>query len=400
MRLLVVSSWMPYPPDNGSRLRAYHLLKHLARRHTVTLLTFGRSQEADDLGPLQELCERVEVVAPVGVKAKGLGVEGLLSTVPRYYAQARSARMDALVDTVHGDHDAVLGLQIDVALSLLRAAGTRPTVLDEVEVGGLKERYALERNLVRRCRHGLTWWKFRRFVRVLVSRFDRATVVSARERDHLRAIGCDIERVAVVPNGVEVPEVSPAGPRAVRLIYPGSVTYSANLDAVRFFIRDVLPIIRRSRPDLGFTVTGSTRGVDIADLARTEGVIFTGQLPDANPMIAGSAACVVPLRIGGGTRLKVLHAMALATPVVSTSKGIEGLDVEPGRHVLVADSAEAFAAQVLRVLGDPELGARLASAGRDVAERRYAWGPIGDALNDVIDRAVADRRSRSRAHVG
>jgi glycosyltransferase involved in cell wall biosynthesis len=267
-----------------------------------------------------------------------------------------------------------------------------PGVFDEAEVGVLREQYLRERTPLRRARHGLTWWKFRRYIASVIGRFDCTTVVSDREREHLRDLGCDSARIAVVPNGIAVPAIDIPVRRVPRLIYPGAVTYSANLDAVRYFVREILPLVRRSVPDLSFVVTGSTVDADIRDLTATEGVTFTGRLPDVSPFIAESAACVVPLRIGGGTRLKILHAMAVATPVVSTSKGIEGLEVEPERHVLVADTPETFAAQVVRVVRDPVLGSEIAMAARQLVRERYAWGPIGRTLEGVVESAVAERR--------
>lgn len=275
-----------------------------------------------------------------------------------------------------------------------------PSVLDEIEVGVLREQFLNERHPLRRLRHGATWWKYRRFIRSLAHRFDRSTVVSDLERQHLRAMGCDVSRVTVVPNGVNVSDLEPASRRIRRLVYPGSVMYAANLDAVRFFVTDVFPLVRRALPDLVFTVTGATEGVDIADLADVEGVTFTGRLPDVDALIAESAACIVPLRVGGGTRLKVLHAMAVSTPVVSTSKGIEGLDVEPDRHVLVADSPDALAAQVVRVVSDQALSSRLASEARALVRARYEWGPIASTLESVIQEAVDDHRSGRRRLAG
>ena len=396
MRLLVVSWWMPYPPDNGTRQRAFNLLKHLSRRHSLTLLAFGVPRGPEDIAPLQELCDRVRILPPRTLETGRLGIEGLFSAVPRYYVQTKSKEMTTLVEAAASDHDAVLALTCGAGLHLSRTARTMPSVLDEIEVGVPREQYVLERNLVRRVRHGLTWWKYRRFIRFLTTSFDRSTVVSNLEREHLRAMGCDVGRVAVVPNGVNVPDIEPASTRARRLIYPGSVMYSANLDAVRFFVTEIFPLVRRAAPDLVFTVTGATDGVDIGDLAGVEGVTFTGRLPDVDALIAESAACVVPLRIGGGTRLKVLHAMALSTPVVATPKGVEGLDLEPNRHVLVAENPDTLAAQIVRVVNDASLACRLVSEGRAVVRERYAWGPIASTLEGVIQSAVEDHRSGQR----
>jgi polysaccharide biosynthesis protein PslH len=375
-------------------MRAYHLLAQLSRRHAVTLLSFGLPGRNQDVGPLEALCGVVEVVARTAIDGRRLGRHGLLSSVPRHLVQNESAAMKDLVARHVANHDVAIGLELDAA-RYLEPWTSIPRVFEDVEVAVLREQYLCESRRLRRARSALTWLKFRHFIRRLVNKYERATVVSEREREHLRTIGCDVARVSVVPNGIEVPCIRSPGRHAERLIYPGSVTYSANLDAVRFFIREVLPLVRRSRPDLEFWVTGSTDGVEISNLM-APGVRFTGCLPEVDSVIAESAACVVPLRIGGGTRLKVLQAMAVSTPVVSTSKGIEGLEVQPERHALMADTPEAFAAQVLRLCSDPLLGQRLTREGQRLVQERYAWPEIGDALERVIEGAVEEHRRRHR----
>ncbi len=285
---------------------------------------------------------------------------------------------------------------MDAARYLADIAGI-PRVFEEAETGLFSERLVVEPDPVRRFRLTLTWLKHRRFVRRLVGRFERTTVVSENEREHLRSMGCDVERVHVVPNGVDAVAADPAPARTNRLIYAGSVTYSANLDAVRYFAREVLPLIRRTHPEVSFSVTGSSDGVDVGDFAGTDGVDFTGWLPDVERLIASSAACVVPLRIGGGTRLKILQAMALGTPVVSTTKGIEGLDVEPGVHLLVANTPRDLAEQVVRIITHPELAGRMAERARLLVRERYTWVRAGEALEKVIEMAVLDCRLRGRA---
>jgi glycosyltransferase involved in cell wall biosynthesis len=302
--------------------------------------------------------------------------------------------MRSLVAAHVNRHDAAMAIQVDAARYLSECPGV-PRVFEEVEVGTYRDAPPAGASPLGRARRRLTWSKYGRFVRGLVDEFDRSTVVSEEERGHLVAIGCDPDRVAVVPNGADAAEVlPPRTPVAGRLIYPGPVTYAANLDAVRYFVREVFPLVRRARPDATFVVTGSTGGVDLGDLAALDGVSFTGRLPDVESKLSESAACVVPLRVGGGTRLKVLQAMALGTPVVSTRKGIEGLEVEPGREALVADDGPAFAAGVLRVLNEPALANALSTAGHRLVRGRYGWDAIGDTLERVVQRAVADHASR------
>jgi len=396
MKLLVVSSWLPDPLGNGSQIRAYQLLRQLSRRHILTLLALGTPRVPEAVGALHDMCKAVEVVPATRLLGNRLGARELLSPVPRYYAQTASPRMAALVAQHVHDHDLAVGLQATAA-RYLREYRDRPRVFEEAEVAVFLERCRQEADRVKRWRHRLTWLKFKHFTRRLVNDFEQTTVVSAQERDHLVTIGCDVDRISIVPNGVAVRATSPSRVFQQRLIYPGSVTYSANLDAVRFFIREILPAIRRSLPNVVFMVTGSTDGAEISDLVSQNGVTFTGQLPAVDDLIAESAACVVPLRIGGGTRLKVLHAMALGTPVVSTTKGIEGLDVEPGRHVLTADSPQSFANQVLHLLGDTAAQERLAREAQSVARDRYSWEGSGDALELAIRQAVRESAVSGRS---
>jgi glycosyltransferase involved in cell wall biosynthesis len=250
----------------------------------------------------------------------------------------------------------------------------------------LYDQYATQTQLIGVARYGLTWWKTRRYVAALLRQFAGATVVSDRERDLLQPLAPAHLRLAVVPNGVDTAACSGSfgDPQADTLIYPGALSYEANFDAVAHFLSAIWPRLRTVRPGVRLCVTGRAAPEQIAALPVADGVEFTGYLDDVRPAVARAWAEVVPLRKGGGTRLKVLEALALGTPVVSTSKGVEGLDLEDGRHVLVADTADAFAAATERLLGQPELRARLGEAGRHVVRQRYDWRAIGAGLDDLV----------------
>jgi glycosyltransferase involved in cell wall biosynthesis len=385
MKLLVISSWFPYPPDNGSKLRAYHLLHELSKRHAITLLSFAEPGEEKSVDGLTGICQSVQTVPGNPFKAGRLkGVRGLFSPLPRSYLQTYSRAMQSLVDEAAGLHDAAIGLQLGAALYLDRLRSI-PRVFEEAEVTVLREQFASQRHPLKRLRYGLTWWKFARYMRRFVDRFEAATVVSDNERTQMARIGCDARRIAVIPNGVDAADLQiRRTPQPDMLIYPGAMTYSANYDAVRYFLAEVFPLVRRAHPEVKLAVTGSTKGVNLHTLPNREGVTFTGYLPDVKPVIAGSAACVVPLRIGGGTRLKIVQSMALGTPVVSTSKGAEGLAVTPEENILLADTPQCLAEQVLRILDNPDLRSRLSENGRQLIERQYTWDRIAQRLDALL----------------
>jgi len=395
MRLLAVSSWFPSPPDNGSKLRAYHLLAHLAARHEVTLLSFAEPGEGASAPDLERMCEAVHVVAGNPFKPRApLATRGLFDAMPRSFRQTYSPEMQQLVDDAVVRTDAAVAFQLGAGL-YLRGHATVPRVLDEIETTVIQNRYRSRPIGTARLRAGLTWWKFSRYVRTLVGCFDQTTVVSAIERQQLLALGCDPARVHVVPNGVdEGALLEPNTPAPGSMIYAGSLRYSANYEAVEYFVRAILPRIHVARPDAHLTVTGDVHGVDLGPLSRP-GVAFTGRLPDVRGEVTRSAVSVVPLKTGGGTRLKILEALALGTPVVSTSKGAEGLDVAPGEDILIADTPQAFAAQVIRVLDEVPLRRLLAANGRRLVSRAYTWTHIGTQLDAVLQSAIDVHGARS-----
>jgi glycosyltransferase involved in cell wall biosynthesis len=394
MRVLAISSWFPYPPDNGSKLRAYYLLRELSKRHSVTLLSFAEPGEESGASGLAGICDSVHTVPGNPFKpGRSLGLRGLFSTLPRSYRRTFSPKMQALVNEAIGSHDAAIGLQLGAALYIDRAHMV-PRIFEEAEVTVIQEQFTAQQNLLKRLRYRLTWMKLAHFMRTFTGRFDGVTVVSETERNYLRQIGCEDQRISVIANGVDAADLSlRATPQPTVLIYPGSLTYSANYDAVQYFLSSVFPLIRRARPDVTLVVTGSIDGVAIGDLPNREGVTFTGYVPDVKAAIAGSGVCVVPLRMGGGTRLKILQSMALGTPVVSTSKGAEGLEVTPEDDILIADTPGRFADQVLRLINDQALRARLVANGRQIVAQRYTWDNIGLKLDVFLGDVVAQFRA-------
>jgi glycosyltransferase involved in cell wall biosynthesis len=168
------------------------------------------------------------------------------------------------------------------------------------------------------------------------------------------------------------------------LVYNGALTYAANYDAVQYFLERIFPQVKREVPQATLTVTGTTEGVAVSGLPKEDAVVFTGYVDDIRTVVGRSTVCVVPLRQGAGTRLKILEAMALCTPVISTSKGAEGLEVVDGQHLLVADTPGDFAAQTVRLLQDAPLRRRLAQQALQLVHDRYAWPDIQHNLGQLV----------------
>jgi glycosyltransferase involved in cell wall biosynthesis len=248
-----------------------------------------------------------------------------------------------------------------------------------------------ERSLPRRVFNRIEYARFRRFEQACWQRADACVVTSEREVEVVRTSAPDTP-VAVVPNAVDLEYFAPSDTPVDThtLIFSGTLNYRPNLDAARYFIDDIWPLVRDRYPDASLTLTGGNDGVDTRSLTRP-GVRFLGEVPDIRPYVRGAAAVIVPIRIGGGTRLKVLEALAMGRPIVSTPVGCEGVAVRDGEHLLIADDGPAFASNIFEVFENPALRDALGRAGRRLAEKRYSWDLAGERLQSLY-RHLSDER--------
>lgn len=397
MRLLFLSRWFPFPADNGSKLRVINLIKQLSTRHVVHLISFtSEPVDGERWAALRGLCQQVDTVLyqpfrPLSWRA----LAGFFDARPRSVVDTFSPEMQALVRRAVREYsfDMVIASEIDMAIYALDLPqGAR--VLEDLELTAIYEHFQQARSLAQRVRAGLTWWKLSSYVQRLLGDIDLCTVVSEAERENVRRVA-PAARVEVVTNGVDVAGYNGVfgAPQADTLIYSGALTYSANFDAVEYFLREIYPRLLAARPGLKFLITGRLEGVPVQRLPQLPGVTFTGYLDDIRPAIAASWASVVPLRVGGGTRLKILEALALGTPVVATRKGAEGLELVPGRDALIADAPAEFADAILTLLADPDLRARLSRHGRRLVEAQYDWAAIGRRFDGLLESVAGPARS-------
>jgi polysaccharide biosynthesis protein PslH len=235
-------------------------------------------------------------------------------------------------------YDVLISSQIDMA-AYTHSWKSSPKIFEELELTTLYQKYQMEQNPFLRLRKRLMWLKYERFMKSMLSTYACTTVVSELERSLVEKVIPDYRHFEVVPNGVDINaltgdfgQVEPES-----LVYSGALSYYANMDAMEYFIKSIFPIIKSYRPGVKLYITGSTAGIDLQRLPAEDGVIFTGYLSDIRPRIARSMVSIVPLRIGGGTRLKILESLALKTPVVSTNKGAEGLELIADKDLLIAD---------------------------------------------------------------
>jgi sugar transferase (PEP-CTERM/EpsH1 system associated) len=377
LAVLLITAQFPYPPRSGFAMRVYQLARRLAARHDVTMLSYV---DGDQLPRVEELRRTfdVEVVewrsrsAPAKRAAQLLSLVGRAPYVSReLYTQDMQRAIDRLCARRSFD---VIQLESSLLCAFTLPAGPR-LILDEhnleSEVHARSGEH--ERSPLRRAFGAIESARLRRFERTWWRRADGCVVTSPREEPLVRAHAPDTP-IAVVPNGVDLdhfrPDGSPARPDTV--VFNGRLDYRPNLDAANWLVDDIWPRVLRLRPEARLAIVGRGDTRDLQRLARPS-VEVTGEVPEVLPYLASTSVVVVPIRMGGGTRLKVVEGLAMGKAMVSTTLGCEGIDVRDGTHLLVADDPQAFARAVANLLGDPDRAAMLGRYGRTLMEDEYSW---------------------------
>jgi glycosyltransferase involved in cell wall biosynthesis len=393
MRILFLSRWFPYPADNGSKLRVLNMLRRLSRRHEVSLISFvGEGEQVESsLFALRRYCADIKVLPYRGFRPTSVrALAGLFSMQPRSLVDVHSDEMKHAIaaEISRKTPDLIIASQIDMVPYAIHLRGV-PLVLDELEISSIRD--AATRATPIGLRRVFTWLKLSIYLRQALPRFAACTVVSEKERAHVRSLAPSYRNLEVLPNAVDLSDYDGdfGTPKRNTLVYSGAITYKPNRDAVGYFAREIFPLILESVHDARFRVTGHYNGAEPASLAHGHRVEYTGRLSDVRPVVARSWASVVPIRHGGGTRFKIIESMALGTPVISTSKGAEGLDVADGVNILIADEPKEFAARVIQLLESPALRQKLAAGGRRLVASKYDWQINGEKLTALVDRAAS-----------
>ena len=376
--ILVVTPTVPAPDRSGFDGRVHHLVEGLAVRHSVTVLCGAMPGDEQVVRRLRSRCRVLTVAAtrPSRLAKRAAQALALARGGSWEWGHLHSAAMESALHSVMArDRFDVVQLE-SCRMGTLSLPGGIPVVVDEhnVESELLQRTAAVESSPGRRAYARAEAVRLGRAESDLWRRCAGCAVTSERDAAAIRreAPGVPVE---VVHNGVDVVAWRPAplpeaGPP--HLVFTGTMNYRPNTDAAVHLVRDILPLLRLRMPQVRVTICGQDPPAAVRSLAGP-GVVVTGRVDDVRPVVASADVVVVPLRIGAGTRLKVLEAMAAGRPVVSSSLGCEGIDVIPGRHVLVADGVATFAAAVNQAVQDRALAAELAGAGRALVERRYSW---------------------------
>ncbi len=396
MKILLLTQVLPYPPDSGPKVKTWNVIKYLTQQHQVTLVSFVRGDQSAEIKHLEQYCHAVYTVPmerSVILDGQAM-VCSLLNGQPWMMTRDDRVAMRQLIDRLSKEtqFDIVQADQLNMAQYAARVPGTRKVLDAHNALWLLYQRlWQTMGNGPKKWLLGRDWRLLKRYEGRLCREFDAVLAVSEEDKSALQeAIGPgDNVDIAVIPIAVDTDEVPPVKrqPDADHILHIGTMYWPPNVDGILWFINQVYPHIRVRRSDVIFDVVGARPPQEIMDLSgNNTGVNVTGYVPDPTPYRQQAGVMVVPLRAGGGMRVKILEALAQGLPIVSTTLGCEGIAVTHEQDILIADTPHEFAQAVLRLLDNPQFAAELGCNGRRLAERLYDYRQVCQPLETIYSR--------------
>ena len=402
MRLFIVYPYVPYPLNRGTYHRAFNLARELGRRHKVDLFCLDDSDSKGHLPVFEEFTQRVHFHPFQNPPWPRLFPDRLLEPLPttiRHWTDPSA--LVALRNFVANEHydlihfcDLVMwqyiealqtGADDSVPQPLLIMDRSRVDLLFQTEELanlrlGLKEKLLRQENL----------WKLRKYENQTAERLTATVVCGPDDETFMRREVPSARRIKVLANGVDerffrLEDFPPQPDAAPTILFCGAMDYSPNVNGLTWYFEHCDPLLRRQVPNRRILIVGKSPVPEVQALAAVEGVTVTGGVPDVRPFYQRAWVQMVPLLIGGGTRLKIVESLSIGTPVVSTTIGAQGLSLDSGEHLLLADTPADFASALERVLRDDALRQRLSDTGRRRVLERYTWGMLGGELSDYYE---------------
>jgi sugar transferase (PEP-CTERM/EpsH1 system associated) len=402
MKVLWVKAGGLVPPDTGGKIRSYNILRQLAKYHQVTFFSFYAAHENDIHGELSQIFQRVIQIPLDLPSAKGAGefldyAAHLFSAQPynlaKYCRPEVCSKLRALLQ--EETYDVIL-CDFLVAAGAIPWDYRCPKVLftHNVESVIWQRHYEVSRNPLWKA---LSWHEWKRMAaaeRRYLQKADHVIAVSENDREAFTRF-LDPQKVTVTQTGADTEFFQPSGEQEMpnSLLFTGSMDWLPNEDGIFYFANEIFPLILAKAPDASLCVVGRKPSRRLQELAsRVPNIQLTGWVEDVRPYLAQRAVCIVPLRIGGGTRLKIFEAMSMGKVVVSTSIGAEGLPVKNGEHLLLADDPASFAESTLRLLGNDSQRTQIGQAARHLVEENYSWATVSKGFDQALESVVKRAR--------
>lgn len=403
MKILWISHILPYPPKGGVTQRSYNLIKEVAKENDVYLLTFNQkawlSTEKDILKAKREFqlfCKLVEISEIPSEKSNWawhkLVIQSFFSKNSYSVNWTKSKMMQQRIEEfLSKNHVNLIHCDTIGLAEYAKDVKGIPKVLNHhnIESHMILRRAKKVGNLLKKVYFYLEGVKLRKYEKKMCPFFDVNLAVSELDKERLLHIVQNLNNIEIIPNGVDTNYFIPLNEKITRhnLVFAGRMNAYSNEDAAIWFLKEIWPLLKKEVSDATFTIAGRNPTHRIKKFAKNDpSIIITGYVDDIRSSIQQAEVYVCPIRDGGGTKLKLLDAMAMGKAIVSTSVGAEGLELKDGEHILIADDSASFASQILKIFNNLALRTDLANKSRELVEKRYSWEKIGKKLNLAYQR--------------
>lgn len=392
MKIFFLSYWFPYPPDNGSRIRVFNFIKELSTKHEVHLFSLLQSDsDPKNVDTLEKYCRVVSLHPTPGPRKSLAASLWLFARRPRSIVTRFDPELYEKVQRAIRDiqPDVIIVSMVDVAEYITFGKMNIPCVLIDhnCEFGVIQRMADFASSVPSRLRFEMTWRKYAAWEAGILKQFDRVVMPNEEDRQKMQQFSPSVKNISVIPNAADTDYYNPAlwSPEPRVLVYNGALTYGPNFDAVLYYKEKIYPNLMKVYPDIQLLVTGRYDGINVDRLTDCPGIKLTGYVEDIRDVLYRSSACIIPLRRGGGMRLKIPEAMAAGVPVVSTSMGAEGLECAHEKHLLIADTAADFMTAICRVLEDKALIETLRQNARQLVETKYSWKRSAGLFVELVE---------------
>lgn len=392
MEILFITSRLPYPPHGGDKLRVFNFIKYLSSTHSIHLISFVESEkELQYVEPMKKYCTNVEVILLRPIQSYLNCIFHSLSLIPFQVAYYCDNRMkDKISDILKRE-------KIDgIYVHLLRMAQYAKDLKNVNRILDLTDALSLslKRSLKFRKHtfflfYFMEWLKVRRYEPTIIKRFDRCLLVSEVDKETSESLRY-ADKISIVPNGVDFEYFKPQAKEhdSHSIVFMGNLHSFPNRDAVFYFCREILPHIKKEIPDIKFNIIGINPTKKILSLSKDKNIAVTGKVDDSRPYLSDAAALVCPIRVATGMQNKILEAMAMGLPVISTSIATQWLGAKAEEGILIADTPEDFARKVIEVIRNRNLRQRLSLSARKVAIENYDWNKNIEKLEALFGKDI------------
>ena len=393
MKILFITSQFPFPPDSGWNIRVFNFIRFLSAKHKITLLSFYT--EKDDPSKFSELsgyCSEIFTIRRSSSYNPLDLAKGLLTSIPFSIWNYKSRKMEKKAKEIISSrkYDVIQVEDIHMSQYLpWDCSGLKILDMHNVESEYLERFSEIEKDVFKKYYASLTAGKLKKYEISNSKKFDLCLTVSEKDLKTFQLFA-QPRSLEVIPNGVDLNYFSTKEVKTdpLTLLFLGKLDYRPNIDAMFYFMEKIWPLIIKRIPDAKFLVVGKDMPENLKSSLKSKNVILKGYVEDIREVLSSCSVMVVPLRYGGGTRIKILEAFAMGKPVVSTTLGCEGIEVHSGEEILIADTPESFADSVLEVLTSSDVSKKLGSIGRKLVQEKYDWEKITQKLEGIYLRTI------------